>query len=98
MHHLTWAPKLALYKRIRQALAPTGKYIEGDYVVSEDEERERAAWHCGQIETGIISPEGIYHIDIPFSVATQQKILLAAGFATVEILHLDVNGAVLSAC
>ncbi len=60
MHHLTYEPKLDLYRRIMEALTSTGKYIEGDHVLPPDEERQRSAWHRRQIEAGIISPDGMY--------------------------------------
>ena len=37
MHHLNYERKLNLYRRIREALAPGGKYIEGDHVLPENE-------------------------------------------------------------
>lgn len=98
MHHLTYERKLDLYRKIREALALTGKYIEGDYVLPTHEERERSAWYRHQVEAGIVSPDGMYHIDIPFSVAAQKNILLEAGFSRVEVLHEEEYAAVLSAC
>ncbi len=98
MHHLRYEPKLDLYRRIMAALTPAGKYIEGDHVLPPDEERQRSAWHRRQIEAGMISPDGMYHIDIPSSVATQKRILSEAGFARVEVLHEDEYAVVLSAC
>ncbi len=97
MHHLRYEQRLDLYRRIREALALNGKYIEGDHVLPSDEERERSAWYRRQIEAGSVSPDGMYHIDIPFSVATQKKVLLEAGFTRVEVLHEQEYAAVLSA-
>lgn len=38
LHHLMPAEKIALYKKLRNALVPTGAYVEGDYIVSLEEE------------------------------------------------------------
>ena len=97
MHHLDYECKLDLYRRIRKALAQDGKYIEGDHVVPEHEEGERSAWYRHQVEAGVVPPDGTYHVDIPFSVTTQKRILLEAGFSVVEVLYEETYAAVLSA-
>ncbi len=40
MHHLRAEKRLELYRRIRESLKSGGQYIEGDYVVSKEKERE----------------------------------------------------------
>jgi len=98
MHHLTYERKLDLYTRIRMALAPEGKYIEGDHVLPQEEEKRHLAWYRRQLKADVISPDDVYHIDIPFSIATQERVLLEAGFSEVELLFETDYAAALSAC
>lgn len=95
MHHLLPEPKLKLYRRIWEALAPGGLYIEGDCVVSEDMEREllERYWRlvCGM-------PDGAqYHVDIPFSARTQISLLEAAGFVDICFWQMESEAAIMTA-
>jgi tRNA (cmo5U34)-methyltransferase len=66
-------------------LKPGGKYVEGDYVVyPEKEKRLLENYHLTLKENSISS--GLYHIDIPLSLASQKGLLLAAGFSRLNIL------------
>ena len=98
MHHLTYSQKLNLYQRVRKALLSGGIYIEGDYYVLPEEEKQLLARYQHLLETGAISPDTGYHIDIPFSVARQRQVLLEVGFSKVEVLYEGTNAAVFSAC
>jgi tRNA (cmo5U34)-methyltransferase len=98
MHHYTYEQKLDLYTKIRKALVPGGKYIEGDHVLPPEEEKKRLAWYRRQLKPNAISPDKIYHIDIPFSITSQRKVLFEAGFSEVEILFETEYAAALSAC
>ena len=97
MHHYTYEQKLNLYTKIRKALVPGGKYIEGDHVFPPEEEKRRLAWYKRQLEDNIISPDDIYHIDIPFSITTQRQVLLEAGFSEAHLLFETEYAAALSA-
>jgi len=97
MHHYTYEQKLNLYAKIRKALVPGGKYIEGDHVLPPEEEKRRLAWYRRQLSASIISLDNVYHIDIPFSITTQRKVLLQAGFSQVELLFETEYAAALSA-
>ena len=85
MHHFPRPRKLALYKRIRAALKTGGRYIEGDYVVSPEREPEMLAEYERARANHGLAADGLYHIDIPFSVGTQTELLREAGFAKVEV-------------
>jgi len=98
MHHYTYEQKLNLYTKIRKALVPGGKYIEGDHVLPPEEEKRRLAWYKRQLRANVVSPDNVYHIDIPFSITTQRKVLLEAGFSQVELLFETEYAAALSAC
>ena len=94
LHHLLPTRKLELYRRIRRALKREGGYVEGDWVVSPEEEegyrsryeelvltlsRERA------IEREA-PDEGSYHIDVPLSLETETRLLVEAGYNTVDVI------------
>ncbi|MFW6115657.1 MAG: class I SAM-dependent methyltransferase [Chloroflexota bacterium] len=90
LHHLLPARKRALYRKVRKALGPGGTYIEGDWVVSRDEEGGQIS-HCGESgEAQERALDGRYHIDVPLSVDTERRLLLEAGFSSVdEVWHSD---------
>lgn len=87
MHHWLEEEKLTLYKKIRAALKDGGKYIEGDYIVSEEEEKEFLLNYERQMK--LIDKDGLYHIDIPMTEKKQIRLLKEAGFGNVEIIHRD---------
>ncbi len=85
MHHFVSEDKVALYKKIRQALKPGGQYIEGDYVVSPEKEREllETYWQlCGDDQ----ADEGLYHVDVPCSLEVQKQLFETAGFQHFYVL------------
>ncbi|MGD8791888.1 MAG: class I SAM-dependent methyltransferase [Anaerolineae bacterium] len=86
LHHLLPDRKRALYARIRRALRPGGIYVEGDWVVPPEKEAYYLqAYHerLAQVEE---PEEGAYHLDIPFSLETQRRLLVEAGFAGVRVI------------
>jgi len=85
MHHLTPEEKLSLYRKIRQGLKPGGLYIEGDYVVTEEEEEELLKRYHEFRQRNPDAKNGTYHIDIPFCPETQLRLLLDARFMKAEI-------------
>ena len=96
MHHFPYPQKLDLYAKVRKALISGGIYIEGDYYVPPEEEKQHLERYQHLLETGTISPDKSYHIDVPFSVIRQKQILLEAGFSKVIVLFEGGNNAVLS--
>ncbi|NPV80536.1 MAG: class I SAM-dependent methyltransferase [Firmicutes bacterium] len=95
MHHFVKDIKRGLYERIKNALKPGGKYIEGDYVVSPEEEERYLAEYAAKMAGD--PSEAIYHVDIPFSVDTQRRLLLEVGFARVDVIFNKERAAVYSA-
>jgi tRNA (cmo5U34)-methyltransferase len=93
LHHLLPNRKKRLYKKFRQALKEGGKYIEGDYVVSKEKERQLIAEFRAKTEhMGKVGGE--YHLDIPLSFKTQQSLLIEAGFRRVETVFQKGEAAV----
>jgi tRNA (cmo5U34)-methyltransferase len=86
LHHLTPRSKGQLYERIRQALKDGGKYIEGDYVVSEQKAGQMLAEYRKRMNRVEGGGEGAYHIDIPLTMGMQRELLLEAGFSEAELL------------
>ncbi len=97
MHHLLPDPKRDVYRKIRRSLKPGGLYIEGDYVVSPADERRFLAEYVDKIRNLDGSDLGQFHVDIPFSLETQRRLLKEAGFAGVELVFQAENNAVLVA-
>ncbi|MGH4123447.1 MAG: class I SAM-dependent methyltransferase [Clostridium sp.] len=90
MHHFVEEVKLELYKKIIQALKPGGKYIEGDYMVSEENEIEYLDRYYHLMNSLTKEQKDLYHIDIPLSIKTQKELLKEAGFRNIEIIwHVE---------
>jgi len=85
MHHFTYEEKLHLYRSIHEGLKPGGLYIEGDYVVTKEEEEELLQRYDRLRQAHPEIANGAYHIDIPFCPETQLHLLSNAGFLEVEI-------------
>lgn len=83
IHHLDKPTKLSLYKKIFKALKPKGSYIEGDYAISEEEERQ------SDVSSKSFPLDGSYHIDIPFSVNTLLGLSSQAGFSEMNVLFYN---------
>jgi tRNA (cmo5U34)-methyltransferase len=86
LHHLLRDTKRKLYVRIHTALKPGGKYIEGDAVTRADMESQFLAEYHQQLAGMPQAEDGHYHVDVPFSIATQRSLLLEAGFKDFELL------------
>ena len=88
LHHFTQEEKIPLYRRLREALKEGASFILTDYFsLSDEEERHhRAELLRLKAEQGITDGE-FYHYDTPLTVRHETEALLAAGFATVEVLR-----------
>lgn len=92
IHHLLEDVKRDLYRKIRNALKDGGLYIEGDYVVDEDEEQRLMGQYHEKIQ--LLDPDQQYHIDIPFTVSHQERLFSEAGFRGVNTIHYGENSAI----
>lgn len=93
MHHFWQDEKVEIYKKIHSTLKDGGVYIESDFMVDEplaEQFRRRYKKILAHV-SGKASP-GEYHIDIPFTVNLQSRLLGDAGFMEVEVLDEDING------
>ncbi len=97
MHHLLPDIKLGIYKNIRNALKSGGIYIEGDYIVSPHKEKCYLEAYDEKVADFNTYQNGKYHIDIPFSIETQTKLLLDAGFSSIKVIWKEGEAAILVA-
>jgi tRNA (cmo5U34)-methyltransferase len=86
MHHHEYDAKLKLYTSIRNALKNGACYIEGDYIVSREQEKEMLNKYYTLKKSDPKIQAGIHHIDIPFSRVTQLKLFKEAGFSKVDVI------------
>lgn len=84
MHHWLSADKLQLYERVYRCLKPTGRFVVADYIVTPDEEYRLLDNYMRLKEDGLLDENKLYHIDIPFSMHTERRVLREAGFRRVE--------------
>lgn len=87
MHHWLHDPKLLLYRRIFISIKPGGKFINDDYMVPKEQEKEALETYYQMKNSGIIKDGELYHIDIPFSVETESKIMRDAGFYAIKLVY-----------
>ncbi|MBR1735291.1 MAG: class I SAM-dependent methyltransferase [Alphaproteobacteria bacterium] len=87
LHHFSHDSKIALYKKIREALKDGGCYIECDYVAKDLAEEEFLFAEAKRIrEEENISSEDLMHWDTPCCAETQLRLFAEAGFSTQEKL------------
>jgi tRNA (cmo5U34)-methyltransferase len=97
MHHVLRDTKRELYVKIHRALKPGGKYIEGDSVTLPEMESQFLAEYREQAALVPPAADGYYHIDIPFSLASQRSLLLEAGFRDFQLVWQRDSSAVWNA-
>ena len=85
-HHLLPESKCELYRKIKKALKPDGKYIEGDYITTPEKEKEvrDRFYEIQKSNRGL--EDGTHHIDLECSLETQKRLLAEAGFTKVDVL------------
>lgn len=94
LHHFVYAQKRAVYERIRRFLKPGGLYIEADWYVTHDEEREYMARY---LQTEEARGGRLCHVDIPFSLPVQLRVMEDSGFRPVEVFWRQDPRAVIAA-
>ncbi len=98
MHHFTPAKKAGLYEKIARALKPDGWYIECDYMVDTQEEEDH--WFAENLRIRAaqnIPADAFFHYDTPCTIENQKRMLLDAGFRTVELVFRKGGTAMLTA-
>lgn len=102
MHHFLEPKKTGIYRNILCALKPGGAYVEADYIVDAPMmEQYLQRYRRIMAACGAQAPDGSLHIDIPFTVDVQKRLLREAGFISVrsclERIQPDWSGAILLA-
>jgi tRNA (cmo5U34)-methyltransferase len=85
LHHLLPTQRQALYARIAETLKPNGTYIEGDWVVSVEIEHRYLEAYRRELANLPSAETGEYHIDVPLSLETIQRLLDGAGLTRFRI-------------
>jgi tRNA (cmo5U34)-methyltransferase len=93
IHHLLYDTKKKLYENILKSLSDNGKYIEGDYVVSEEKEKNFLNQFRMQMNQEKIN-DGFFHIDIPFSIKTQKKLFTEVGYRNFDLIFKEKETAI----
>lgn len=84
IHHFTKEEKVRLYKKINSALINGGKYIEGDYyMLSKEEEEKCLDFYYDATDKILKAEKNLYHIDIPFTLETENELLRVGGFTNI---------------
>jgi len=79
MHHFSHEVKSSLYKKIDQALKPSGLYIECDYMVETQREEDFYFSENARIrKEENIKETDFYHYDTPCTIENQIKMLKSA--------------------
>lgn len=86
LHHFLPSEKTSLYRKLSHSLVPGGVFVEGDYIVTTEEEKRLLAEYLQQKKSHSLLNDVQYHIDIPFSEETQLKALKNAGFSKVDVI------------
>ena len=98
MHHFAPEKKRELYKKITNALALGGLYIECDYMVKTQAEQDFYFAECARMRREQNIPDGEFcHYDTPCSVDNQISLLKSAGFSSVEKVFEIENTVMLAA-
>jgi SAM-dependent methyltransferase len=98
MHHFSHDLKIGLYKKIHQALTPSGVYIECDYMVESQEEEDFYFAENTRIRNELGIPiDEFYHYDTPCTIFNQISMLKSAGFLNVVQVFRVENTTILVA-
>lgn len=92
MHHFRKDKKLELYKKLYNALAQGGVYIECDYMVTSQalEDLYFSEYDRKKKEQGLADDE-YFHYDTPCTVDNQLSLLRQAGFNNVKMTFRQEN-------
>lgn len=98
MHHLWVEDKVKAYRNILKTLKPGGFYIENDFMVDATAaEQYRRRYETITANLPSKAKAGEYHIDIPFTLEVQEKLLRDAGFSSVEVMDNEIKSRASSA-
>ena len=79
--------KYIIFQTVEDGSKENGYFIDDDHFVPEKNEALALADYVELRESCVIGDDTIYHIDIPFSVKTELKVLMQAGFKNINVIH-----------
>lgn len=94
LHHYDKKRKNNIFNRFKSMLKEDGLYIEGDFVVTPEEEEKYYEEYQQLIITNPEVITGNYHIDVPATVYTETTYLINVGFKQVDVLYKEGNKAI----
>jgi tRNA (cmo5U34)-methyltransferase len=94
MHHFVFEEKLFLYKKIAKALKSNGSYTEGDYIETEEIEKDIFEKYQDLKNNGQLSNHPHYHMDIPFSIRNQETVIKQSGFSKFNVIWQEGKAAI----
>ena len=87
LHHFTKDEKIPLYTKLHASLKDGGYFILTDYFSKSDDEERFLRQKLIEIKKAEgLSEDEFYHFDTPLTVGHEKEALMAAGFASVEVL------------
>lgn len=95
LHHYTYEQKRLVYRKVFDALKKGGVYIEADYTVLDMRLEQKYLAEYEKALKGADTGKP-YHIDIPFTYATQERLLAEAGFEDIKPVLLMKNASVIT--
>ena len=88
LHHFTREKKVALYKRILDALVPGGIYVETDYVAKTEEiEKEKYEEALRRRREAGVPDDVFVHLDTPHTKEHLLEMYKEAGFDDIKCLY-----------
>jgi len=98
LHHWNETEKLPLYKKIYDAVADDGLFIEGDYTCKTVEQEQCFQIELARLRAELNLPESeFYHFDTPLTAKTQMSILQSVGFSKVKLVREWENTSIITA-
>jgi len=88
LHHYPFEKKVALYRKLHDALRDGGRFVLTDYF-AESVEQEKAYFdELARLKREQnITDDALYHYDTPLTVEHEIEALRAAGFSAVHVLN-----------
>lgn len=95
LHHYPYERKVRLLNKVYNSLKHGGVYVEGDFIVTPQEESEELVKYTKLLKEHKEIEHGNYDVDAPACIATEMKILTDAGFSRVDVIYKEENQAIL---
>lgn len=95
LHHYDSHRKIEFFKGVYKFLKQGGMYIEGDFIATPEQEKRDYEIYKEIVAKKPEVATGNYHVDVPTTIYTEIKYLMAAGFKRVDVLYKEDNKGIL---